>query len=81
MKLNHAPVFNMMALSLLAEYTHQLAASASIFQFWCLPFLVYLRVVDTTKASKWLTWAMISLLLAAPLGNPTYKSSISSGFD
>lgn len=58
----------MLALATLAEMTSQLAACASIFQFWCLPFLIYLRVVDTTHVSKWLTWAMISLLLAAPLG-------------
>jgi hypothetical protein len=58
----------MLLLSTLAEVTGQLAASASIFQFWCLPFLIYLRVVDTGHAPKWLTWAMISLLLAAPLG-------------
>ncbi|KAI1640625.1 major facilitator superfamily domain-containing protein [Biscogniauxia mediterranea] len=61
-------IFNMLALSTVAEYTGQLAACASIFQFWCLPFLIYLRVFDTTSVSKWLTWAMISLLLAAPLG-------------
>ncbi|KAI1763277.1 MFS general substrate transporter [Hypoxylon sp. FL1150] len=60
-------IITMMALATLAEYTGQLAACASIFQIWCLPFLIYLRVVDTTQASKWLTWGMISLLLAAPL--------------
>lgn len=58
----------MMGLSTLAEYTGQLAATASLLQFWSLPFLIYLRVVDTTKVSKWLTWAMASLLLASPLG-------------
>ncbi|KAI5924220.1 major facilitator superfamily domain-containing protein [Camillea tinctor] len=70
-------IFNMLALSTLAEYTGQLAACASIFQFWCLPFLIYLRVVDTTSASKWLTWAMISLLLAAPLAHPVQVGWIS----
>ncbi|KAL7625869.1 hypothetical protein AAE478_005092 [Parahypoxylon ruwenzoriense] len=70
-------VINMMALATLAEYTGQLAACASIFQFWCLPFLIYLRVVDTTKVSKWLTWGMISLLLAAPLGHPVQVGWIS----
>ncbi|KAI0135881.1 MFS general substrate transporter [Daldinia grandis] len=70
-------IFNMMALATLAEYTGQLAACASIFQFWCLPFLIYLRVVDTTRVSKWLTWAMISLLLAAPLGHPVQVGWVS----
>ncbi|KAH9996635.1 MFS general substrate transporter [Xylariaceae sp. FL0662B] len=70
-------IINMLALATLAEYTGQLAACASIFQFWCLPFLIYLRVVDTTKASKWLTWGMISLLLAAPLGHPVQVGWIS----
>ncbi|KAI0020295.1 major facilitator superfamily domain-containing protein [Xylariomycetidae sp. FL0641] len=68
---------NMLALSTLAEYTGQLAACASIFQIWCLPFLIYLRVVDTTEASKWLTWAMISLLLASPLAHPIQVGWIS----
>lgn len=58
----------MLGVAVLAELTGQLAACATIFQFWCLPFLIYLEVADTTKTSKWLTWAMISLLLAAPLG-------------
>ncbi|TRX89895.1 hypothetical protein FHL15_009167 [Xylaria flabelliformis] len=64
-------------LVLKTEVTGQLAASASLFQFWCLPFLIYLRVVDTTHASKWLTWAMISLLLAAPLAHPVQVGWIS----
>lgn len=58
----------MLALATVAELTGQLAACAAVFQIWCIPFLIYLEVVDTTKASKWLTWGMISLLLAAPLG-------------
>ncbi|KAI1078755.1 MFS general substrate transporter [Whalleya microplaca] len=70
-------IFNMLALATFAEYTGQLAACASMFQFWCLPFLIYLRVVDTAEASKWLTWAMISLLLAAPLGHPIQVGWIS----
>lgn len=61
-------VFLMLGLATIAEVTGQLAATASILQFWSLPFLIYLRVVDTTKVSKWLTWGMTSLLLAAPLG-------------
>ncbi|KAK7959101.1 retrograde regulation protein 2 [Apiospora aurea] len=70
-------IINMLALATFAEMTGQLAACASIFQFWCLPFLIYLRVVDTTHASKWLTWAMISLLLAAPLGHPVQVGWVS----
>ncbi|KAI0143158.1 major facilitator superfamily domain-containing protein [Xylariaceae sp. FL1272] len=68
---------NMLLLSTLAELTGQLAACASVFQLWCLPFLAYLRVVDTTHASKWLTWAMTSLLLAAPLAHPIQVNWIS----
>ncbi|KAI0468018.1 major facilitator superfamily domain-containing protein [Xylaria cf. heliscus] len=70
-------IINMLLISTLAEVTGQLAACASLFQFWCLPFLIYLRVVDTTHASKWLTWAIISLLLAAPLAHPVQVSWIS----
>ncbi|KAL1862786.1 hypothetical protein VTK73DRAFT_6645 [Phialemonium thermophilum] len=70
-------IFNMLALATLSEFTGQLAACASLFQLWCLPFLIYLEVVDTTKASKWLTWAMISLLLAAPLAHPVQVGWVS----
>ncbi|KAI1814933.1 permease of the major facilitator superfamily [Poronia punctata] len=70
-------IINMLLLSTLAELTGQLAATASLFQFWCLPFLIYLRVVDTTQAPKWLTWAMISLLLAAPLAHPVQVGWVS----
>ncbi|KAI0535385.1 major facilitator superfamily domain-containing protein [Xylaria digitata] len=70
-------IINMLLLSTLAEVTGQLAACASLFQFWCLPFLIYLRLVDTTHASKWLTWAIISLLLAAPLAHPVQVGWIS----
>jgi hypothetical protein len=64
----NVPVFFMLGLATLAEASGQLAATASLLQFWSLPFLIYLRVVDTTKVSKWLTWGMTSLLLAGPLG-------------
>ncbi|KAI0391451.1 permease of the major facilitator superfamily [Xylariaceae sp. FL0594] len=67
----------MLLLSTIAEVTGQLALTASLFQFWCLPFLIYLRVVDTTHAPKWLTWAMISLLLSAPLAHPIQVGWIS----
>ncbi|KAI1847153.1 hypothetical protein JX265_011829 [Neoarthrinium moseri] len=67
----------MLGLATLAEVTGQLAACASILQFWSLPFLIYLRVVDTTKVSKWLTWGMTSLLLAAPLGHPVQVGWVS----
>ncbi|KAK6062554.1 transporter [Seiridium cupressi] len=70
-------IFFMLGLATLAEVTGQLAATASILQFWSLPFLIYLRVVDTTKVSKWLTWGMTSLLLAAPLGHPVQVGWVS----
>ncbi|KAI0143357.1 major facilitator superfamily domain-containing protein [Pestalotiopsis sp. NC0098] len=70
-------IFLMLGLATLAEVTGQLAGTASLLQFWSLPFLIYLRVVDTTKVSKWLTWGMTSLLLAAPLGHPVQVGWVS----
>ncbi|KAI4592544.1 hypothetical protein KJ359_011126 [Pestalotiopsis sp. 9143b] len=67
----------MLGLATLAEVSGQLAGTASLLQFWSLPFLIYLRVVDTTKVSKWLTWGMTSLLLAAPLGHPVQVGWVS----
>ncbi|OTA99079.1 hypothetical protein M426DRAFT_68493 [Hypoxylon sp. CI-4A] len=69
-------IINMIIISSIAEYTGAFTICASIFQFWALPFLIYLRVVDTTKA-PWLTWGMISLLLAAPLAHPIQVNWIS----
>ncbi|KAJ0270186.1 hypothetical protein CBS470a_013581 [Colletotrichum nupharicola] len=43
-------------------------------QFWTLPFLIYLNVVDTTEVNRWVLYTVISLLLIYPNDDaPLYK--------
>ncbi len=58
----------MLALTYVAEIWKELTLTALIGQIWTLPFLVWLYIVDTTTAGKWLVFAMVSLLLAYPNG-------------
>lgn len=57
----------MMLLLWTAERTKQLLAWSAFSQVWMLPFLVWLRVVDTTKASRWTVWIVMTLMLTKPM--------------
>jgi hypothetical protein len=61
-------VMNMIAITYLAEITNQLAFVAAIPQIWCLPFILWLRFVDTTVLSKWVVWFVMTLFLGNPYG-------------
>ncbi|KAL2207379.1 MFS general substrate transporter [Sarocladium strictum] len=56
----------MLAITYLSEIWKEIALTAMIPQFWVLPFLVYLYVVDITATSRWAAWAVLTLLLAFP---------------
>lgn len=56
----------MLALTWLSERTGSLSLTSMLGQIWALPFLVALYVIDNTKASRWLIWALTSLLLTYP---------------
>lgn len=60
----------MLAITYLSEIWKEIAFTAMIPQFWVLPFLVYLYVVDITATSRWAAWAVLTLLLAFPSGKP-----------
>lgn len=66
----------MLALTYLAEYWGELTLTSGFGQIWILPFLIYLNVVNITKVSRWVVWAVISLLLAYPNGEPWTASRI-----
>lgn len=58
----------MLSITYLAEVTGQLTWVSILGQIWTLPFVVYLYVVDTTTANRWVVWAIVSLLLGFPNG-------------
>lgn len=69
-------VFSMLALTFAAEIFGELTLISMVGQIWILPFLIYLNVADTANASRWVIWAVTTLLLGYPSG---MSSSISSG--
>ncbi|KAJ5159952.1 Major facilitator superfamily domain general substrate transporter [Penicillium canariense] len=56
----------MLTITYLAEVTGQLTWVSILGQLWTLPFVVYLYVVDTTSANKWVVWTIVTLLLGFP---------------
>ena len=69
-------VMNMVAITYLSEMTSQLAAVACIPQIWAIPFLLWLRFMDTTSVSKWTVWAVMTVFLGNPYGKyPSYRLS------
>jgi len=62
----------MVAVAYLAEAFSQLTLIASLGQFWALPFLIYLNSVDTTNVSRWVIYAVTTLLLIYPNGKEPY---------
>jgi len=67
-------VMNMLILTYLSQAINQAAMVAMISQFWALPFLVWLRVVDTTTVSKWTTWLVMTIFLGSPYGETCSSS-------
>lgn len=56
----------MLGLTYLGEIVGELTFVSMSGQIWALPFLIYLTVANTGAASKWVIFAVISLLLAYP---------------
>jgi len=59
---------NMIILTYLSEAISQLSLVAVIPQFWAIPFLLWLRLVDTSEVSKWTTWLVMTIFLGNPYG-------------
>jgi hypothetical protein len=58
----------MLGLSYIAEIVKELTLVAGIGQVWVLPFLIYLNSVDTASVSKWVMYAVTTVLLSYPNG-------------
>jgi hypothetical protein len=58
----------MMAVTYLAEIWGELTLTSMFGQIWVLPFLVYLFVVNTSEANRWVVWLVATLLLSYPSG-------------
>ncbi|OHW89564.1 MFS general substrate transporter [Colletotrichum incanum] len=44
---------------------------------WMLPFLIWLRVVDSTKVSRWTVWIVMTLMLTKPMPHPIQVNLVS----
>ncbi|KAI8244461.1 putative transporter [Colletotrichum sp. SAR 10_96] len=71
-------MITMLAITYLAEVFKELTFIAMSGQFWTLPFLIYLNVVDTTEVNRWVLYTVISLLLIYPNAHPIQTSGIIS---
>ncbi|KAI1398605.1 MFS general substrate transporter [Hypoxylon fuscum] len=63
-------IFSMLALTFAAEIFGELTLISMVGQIWILPFLIYLNVADTANASRWVIWAVTTLLLGYPSAHP-----------
>ncbi|KAI1371953.1 MFS general substrate transporter [Hypoxylon crocopeplum] len=63
-------IFTMLANTYAAEIFRETTFVAMIGQFWILPFLIYLNVANTASASRWVIWAVTTLLLGYPNAHP-----------
>ena len=58
----------MLVLTYLGEATGQMALAAVIPQLWAVPFLLWLRFINTAAVSKWTTWLVMTFFLGSPYG-------------
>lgn len=68
----------MLLLTYFAEVWGELSLTAMIGQFWVLPFIIVLYVLDINTMNQWAAWVVISLLLSYPSGKAlciVYSSS------
>ncbi|RDW68164.1 MFS general substrate transporter-67 [Coleophoma cylindrospora] len=59
-------VITMLSLTYAGEVFSELTFTALVGQFWALPFLIFIYVVDMNKINKWLAWAIMTGLLSYP---------------
>jgi len=69
----------MVALTYLSERTGQLTLVALLGQLWAFPFLIYMNVVNTATANKWVIWTIVTLLLGYPNGITRRHSPLYDG--
>jgi hypothetical protein len=64
-------ICNLLLITYLSEKWKERALLGLFVQVWKLPFMIYLYVVDITVVNRWMSFAILTLLL----GSPTSKSS------
>jgi hypothetical protein len=64
-------VMYMLILTYACQMINRMAFIAVIPQFWAIPFLLWLRLVNTITVSKWTTWLVMTIFLGNPYGIPT----------
>ena len=67
---------NMLILTYLSQVLDQMALTAVIPQFWAIPFLLWLRFVDTSAVSKWTTWLVMTFFLGSPYGETNFVAFV-----
>ena len=63
-----AQIPTMITLTYLSEKFGQLTWAAMFPQFWALPFVIYLYVVDINSINKWVAWVILTIFLSIPSG-------------
>ncbi|OIW32292.1 MFS general substrate transporter [Coniochaeta ligniaria NRRL 30616] len=63
-------MITMMVITYLAEIVGELTFVSLSGQIWALPFLIYLTVANTGSVSRWVIYAVTTLLLAYPSAHP-----------
>ncbi|KAI2616782.1 MFS general substrate transporter [Hypoxylon sp. NC1633] len=63
-------ILTMLANTYAAEIFKEITFVAMAGQIWVLPFLMYLNVADTANASRWVIFAVTTLLLGYPNAHP-----------
>ena len=66
----------MLGITYLAEIISSLTWVSVTGQIWALPFLIYLNAVDTGGISRWVMYALITLLLGYPSGEFCVKDDL-----
>ncbi|KNG88775.1 hypothetical protein ANOM_002799 [Aspergillus nomiae NRRL 13137] len=65
-----AQIPTMITLTYLSEKFGQLTWAAMFPQFWALPFVIYLYVVDINTINKWVAWVILTIFLSIPSAHP-----------
>ncbi|CAM1505946.1 Fc.00g115830.m01.CDS01 [Cosmosporella sp. VM-42] len=63
-------MITMLILTYSAEIFGELTLTSLIGQIWMLPFLIYLNTIDTATTSRWIIFAITTLLLGYPNAHP-----------
>ena len=71
-----AQIPTMLILTYLSERFGQLTWAAMFTQFWALPFVIYLYVVDINSINKWVAWVILTVFLSIPSGMLTSTQSL-----